>query len=540
MKKRYLPIAIAAGLHCSVAMADELNWNSGNWDVETWQDGGNTDYLDTDGDLVLNIRDDDDDNDGIEDVADLFPLDPNDWEDTDGDGLGNNYEIALGLDPNNIDSDNDGIVDGEDPFPLIAEKVKSIRYVLSIDDTDGDNTSDLVVIYEGEDNVVSGEVINKVNEQVTLSFRFAGTYTNYSIHQLPDMNNNGSKEVGLFGLLPEDGGNTSDKSRLIVIDPLTGDTVNTYSWPANWSAPSFVQLADLTNDGIPEVAMQGNFYVGDRPQLLPKNGATGASLDKLSFPALMYEPQFVQLSDVTRDGIPEIGLFGKLKSNDKIQVKIVDGADSSNKLPAYNFGDDWAETHWLALPDIDFDLVRDFGLYGRRIDSQKVQLFTKSGVEQAGTLGIFNWPETFVDHQIVLVGDIDLDGVNEVGAGGLRSDTDRYQFIVKSGSDRDSTLSNIGWPNSHSEAQFYYLGDVDGNGVDDIGLAGVKTASSRFEVSVKGIDNAKTVVFTSRTQWKELPTVLSVPDINGDTLPDVVLYGEDVLGVSTLEVFSYL
>ena len=69
--------------------------------------------------------------------------------------------------------------------------------------------------------------------------------------------------------------------------------------------------------------------------------------------------------------------------------------------------------------------------------------------------------------------------------------------------------------------------------------------SSRDQVRrygfVCGIErNAKTVVFTSRTQWKELPTVLSVPDINGDTLPDVVLYGEDVLGVSKLEVFSYL
>ena len=36
--------------------------------------------------------DTDDDNDGVEDTSDAFPLDPAEWTDTDADGIGNNAD----------------------------------------------------------------------------------------------------------------------------------------------------------------------------------------------------------------------------------------------------------------------------------------------------------------------------------------------------------------------------------------------------------------------------------------------------------------
>jgi gliding motility-associated-like protein len=58
--------------------------------------------LDTDGDGVSNDIDTDDDNDGILDVYDAFPLDRTEWKDTDHDGIGDNADT---------DDDNDGILD---------------------------------------------------------------------------------------------------------------------------------------------------------------------------------------------------------------------------------------------------------------------------------------------------------------------------------------------------------------------------------------------------------------------------------------------
>ncbi len=142
--------------------------------------------LDTDGDGFSNITDPDDDNDGVLDTEDAFPLDPNESLDTDNDGTGNNsdtdddgdgysdqMEIEAGTDPLDVtstptdtdgdgtldvsdtDDDNDGVLDTADAFPLDPNE--------SLDtdndgtgnnadtDDDGDGYSDQIEIEAGTD-----------------------------------------------------------------------------------------------------------------------------------------------------------------------------------------------------------------------------------------------------------------------------------------------------------------------------------------------------------------------------------------------------
>lgn len=65
--------------------------------------------IDTDGDGIGDALDPDDDNDGVPDTQDAFPLDPDESLDTDGDGLGNNADD---------DDDGDGVLDINDSHPL--------------------------------------------------------------------------------------------------------------------------------------------------------------------------------------------------------------------------------------------------------------------------------------------------------------------------------------------------------------------------------------------------------------------------------------
>ena len=63
-----------------------------------------------------NNADADDDNDGISDAVDAFPLNPAESVDTDGDGIGNNADT---------DDDGDGILDSADGYPLERDGVAS-------------------------------------------------------------------------------------------------------------------------------------------------------------------------------------------------------------------------------------------------------------------------------------------------------------------------------------------------------------------------------------------------------------------------------
>lgn len=91
----------------------------------------NADQANLDGDTQGNACDQDDDNDGALDIDDAFPLNAAESEDTDGDGVGDNSD-AFPNDPtestdtdggdigNNADTDddNDGVLDILDGYPL--------------------------------------------------------------------------------------------------------------------------------------------------------------------------------------------------------------------------------------------------------------------------------------------------------------------------------------------------------------------------------------------------------------------------------------
>ena len=75
----------------------------------------------------------DTDGDGVGDNSDMFPFNSSEQYDTDGDTLGDNLENLIGTDPQNSDTDSDGTNDSLDAFPLDPNE-----YL----DTDGDGVGD--------------------------------------------------------------------------------------------------------------------------------------------------------------------------------------------------------------------------------------------------------------------------------------------------------------------------------------------------------------------------------------------------------------
>ena len=72
-----------------------LNGDGIGDNADTDDDG---DGVDLDGDGIGNNADTDDDGDGVDDSKDVFPEDATEWEDANGDGLGDNKEPLSSFD----------------------------------------------------------------------------------------------------------------------------------------------------------------------------------------------------------------------------------------------------------------------------------------------------------------------------------------------------------------------------------------------------------------------------------------------------------
>ena len=94
-----------------------------------------TEHANHDGDAVGDNADTDDDNDGYNDTVDAFPFDASEWADNDNDGQGDNADV---------DDDNDGVVDELDAFPYDAS---------SSADIDNDGVADLLDVDVDGDGV---------------------------------------------------------------------------------------------------------------------------------------------------------------------------------------------------------------------------------------------------------------------------------------------------------------------------------------------------------------------------------------------------
>ena len=116
--------------------------------IDNCPDTANQDQIDTDGDLAGDACDDDDDNDGVADSSDAFPLDNLETTDSDNDGVGDNSDWAPNDSSESADTDGDGVGDNADAFPEDATETL---------DTDGNGVGDNTDPDIDGDGVLNGD-----------------------------------------------------------------------------------------------------------------------------------------------------------------------------------------------------------------------------------------------------------------------------------------------------------------------------------------------------------------------------------------------
>ena len=493
--------------------------------------------------LGTNPGDADTDNDGISDGYEVaYGLDPTDRSDgrldSDDDGLSNFAEFSLGTDIGSNDSDGDGIPDGEDNFPSEPKaELSGLVDIINAGDINNDGISDFIsIVVDGEGDIAVGlRAGDNIFEKPEKAFTASAEYQETQVILLGDMSGNEVPDIGLFGMIEQesDDGRKTLKPRLEVIDPIDG-SIAKFNWPANWIEASIVKLDDINGNGTNDIALQGRFLNGElRPQLFAKDGATGEKIAVYGFPNLYKDPQWHQHGDVNGDDIPDIALSGQLLKNGKYQVKVVNAKVFNDRLISYNFPDKWDNASWHKLSDINSDEVADWGMLGIRKDDGRTQLFTKSGNEVRGTLGLFAWPEGMQNITLSTVSDMDNNGIDEISLSGFRTDVSRHQIAVKSGSDRNDQLLRITWADNYADVIYHVINDIDGNGIAEFGLMGKDTRANQYVLSIAYVDESlahETKQVNLGNDWQKAPSVILLDDEDNDGMKELLFYGNSNSG----------
>ena len=159
------PLVVPSFLHWECLSETRDNDFDGVFDLDDTFPFDPDETGDSDGDGIGNHKDTDDDNDGLPDSIDAFPLDPSEAQDSDGDTIGNNADVdddndgfldasdEFPLDPTEWeDSDSDGVGDNSDTFP--TNPLESSDFD---DDGIGDNTDNCMMIVNGSQLNTDGD-----------------------------------------------------------------------------------------------------------------------------------------------------------------------------------------------------------------------------------------------------------------------------------------------------------------------------------------------------------------------------------------------
>jgi alpha-tubulin suppressor-like RCC1 family protein len=470
--------------------------------------------------------------------------------DTDGDGLHDGYEIEMGLDPTSaldglLDSDNDGLTNleeyqhGTNPFDV---------------DSDGDGISDVDEIISGSDpldhnifvglpnrisivNDANGDgvkdsvkyVLSTLDVDVTLisgvdaselaHFNITHNYDSARVIMLNDRNADSIDEIGIFGFDSE-----ANRYQLIVHDAVTGSKLDAWNWPATLGEVKFQVLADLTGDGIQEYAISGVHLANGTQQLVVKDGVSKSTYQTFKWPNLWDSPQFLTMSDVTFDNVPEVALYGRHSRLDKGQLFIYDGANANNKVDVYNWNNLWSDIQLLEMDDVDGDGTIDWGQFGQRKDDGRYQWLVKKGSDKRGVIRTFSWPNDLVDVTPMLVADRTGDGIREVAVLGTSPDSGKVFLRINDGRLANQRIANISWPASWEDIQVSELGDLNNDGFSEFGLLGFTKNNRTVQLIVR---DGQTAIeygrYTLPGRWESLS--LAHYDMSFDGIDDVVIHG---------------
>ncbi|MBR9911232.1 MAG: hypothetical protein GYB33_12865 [Gammaproteobacteria bacterium] len=233
---------------------------------------------------------------------------------------------------------------------------------------------------------------------------------------------------------------------------------------------------------------------------------------------------FIELWDMNGDGVQEVGQFGLRLNNNKPQLIATDPTTGST-VRAFTWDDNWDNPEIVRLADRTGDGVDELALFGFAKADQRPQLSVKNGAS-AAAVNTFSWPANWYDVQFQELDDSTGDGISEVAIFGFANGSDQAKLVVRDGADPAVSLPTASWPAIWNNVRFLQTPDLNGDGVDEVAIYGQRAGNGRNQLVVKdGVDpSILHEVFNWGNNWDDQQVVI-LDDMTADGIGEVALAG---------------
>lgn len=317
-----------------------------------------------------------------------------------------------------------------------------------------------------------------------------------------------------------------------------GNFIEVLNTPFDAVDRSAIKFADIDNDGDEDVLITGLNIQNERISKLYTNDGSGNFTEVIGTSLVGVIFGSVAFADIDNDGDQDLLITGRSIPEQGITILYLnDGNGNFTQVTGTPFEN--VEYSSIAFADIDNDGDQDVLITGFNTDFIAIsKLYTNDG--NGNFTELLNTPFVGVNLSSVAFADIDGDGYKDLLITGITDDYESTTNLYKNEGNgnfseiTETPFDDVGYSNIAFE-------DVDNDGHQDIIIAGKRNGFDPLDFITKLYRNDGNGNFTEVTGTPFVATSIgsiAFSDIDGNGYKDVLITGQDNLGIPTSNLFK--
>lgn len=386
------------------------------------------------------------------------------------------------------------IQDLTSPRPDDLNGLISIYGVLGTDvspDTSGNAIQEIVALRSFHDRTIHAEIRDANSGALLKNLTFlSDAYKPVNGVVLPDQDGNGAPELAVLAIRRSDG------RGVVEIRNLSGAELPRMIWFGTGLTPiKVVAVNDADSNGKMELAVLSSRDSDLRAVVEVKNSHGATLPNTIWFMSSAFAFDITTVPDADGNGVPEVAVLLSRFSDGRgvVEVKNASGATAPNAV--------WAMPGVTvkalsSVDDADGNGVPEVAILSTRNSDGSIVVEVKnaSGATASNTIWFASGHKALA---LASLGDIDGNGVEEVAVLSRRNSDGRVLIEVKNASGATSPNSVWFTPGLEPVALISVLNDVDGNTVDEVAAMMSRPSDGRLVVEERNARGAAAV----RSVW---------------------------------------